>query len=184
MPRCAPPSPRRAAGARVIVLEGAPRFYRGGNTRHTRNLRCSHDGTAPTMTGPYAQEEFLDDLYRVTGGQTDKALAETDHRALARTDRLHGRAGRALPAAARRHAHPRQDQRLLPRRRPRHAQRALSPRRGARRHLPLRRAGDRARPSRTAFSSRPPSSTKAASNRCAARRWSPPPAASRPISNG
>ena len=64
------------SGRRVIVLEGALQFYRGGNTRHTRNLRCSHDGTAPTMTGPYQQQEFLDDLYRVTGGQTDKALAE------------------------------------------------------------------------------------------------------------
>jgi len=64
------------AGRRVVVLEGAPKFYRGGNSRHTRNLRCSHDGTAPTMTGPYAQQEFLDDLYRVTGGQTDPALAE------------------------------------------------------------------------------------------------------------
>src|SRR5512147_585593 len=64
------------AGCRVIVLEGAPAFYRGGNTRHTRNLRCAHDGTAPTMTGPYAEAEFLDDLYRVTGGQTDKMLAE------------------------------------------------------------------------------------------------------------
>jgi tricarballylate dehydrogenase len=63
-------------GVSVLIVEGAPKFYRGGNTRHTRNLRCSHDGTAPTMTGPYAQEEFLDDLYRVTGGQTDKALAE------------------------------------------------------------------------------------------------------------
>ena len=65
-----------SAGCRVIVLEGAPEFYRGGNTRHTRNLRLSHDGTAPTMTGPYAQGEFLDDLYRVTGGETDKQLAE------------------------------------------------------------------------------------------------------------
>jgi tricarballylate dehydrogenase len=64
------------AGRRVVVLEGAPKFYRGGNTRHTRNLRCSHDGSAPTMTGPYEQAEFLDDLYRVTGGQTDQALAE------------------------------------------------------------------------------------------------------------
>jgi tricarballylate dehydrogenase len=64
------------AGRRVVVLEGAPKFYRGGNTRHTRNLRCSHDGTAPTMTGPYDPEEFLDDIYRVTGGQTDKRLAE------------------------------------------------------------------------------------------------------------
>jgi len=62
-------------GARVLVVEGAPAFYRGGNTRHTRNLRCAHDGTAPTMTGPYAQEEFLDDLMRVTAGQTDKELA-------------------------------------------------------------------------------------------------------------
>jgi tricarballylate dehydrogenase len=60
----------------VVVLEAAPRFYRGGNTRHTRNLLCSHDGTAPTMTGPYDVTEFLDDLYRVTGRQTDKALAE------------------------------------------------------------------------------------------------------------
>ncbi|MFA6267015.1 MAG: FAD-dependent tricarballylate dehydrogenase TcuA [Pseudolabrys sp.] len=66
----------RRSGCRVILLEGAPEFYRGGNTRHTRNLRCSHDGTAPTMTGPYEQAEFLDDLYRVTGGETDKALAE------------------------------------------------------------------------------------------------------------
>ena len=56
------------ASRRVVVLEAAPRFYRGGNTRHTRNLRCSHDGTAPTMTGPYEVTEFLDDLYRVTGG--------------------------------------------------------------------------------------------------------------------
>ena len=64
------------AGCRVIVIEGAPQFYRGGNTRHTRNLRCAHDGTAPTMTGPYAQDEFLDDLYRVTGGQTDEVLAK------------------------------------------------------------------------------------------------------------
>jgi tricarballylate dehydrogenase len=72
---CAAISAARA-GCRVIVLEGAPEFYRGGNTRHTRNLRLAHDSSAPTMTGPYSQAEFLDDLYRVTGGQTDKLLAE------------------------------------------------------------------------------------------------------------
>lgn len=64
------------AGRKVVVLEGAPKFYRGGNTRHTRNLRCAHDGTAPTMAGPYDPAEFIDDLYRVTGGQTDKVLAQ------------------------------------------------------------------------------------------------------------
>ena len=39
---CAAISARRA-GASVLVLEGAPKFYRGGNTRHTRNMRCAHD---------------------------------------------------------------------------------------------------------------------------------------------
>ena len=73
------------AGCRVIVIEAAPEFYRGGNTRHTRNLRLAHDGTAPTMTGPYDKAEFLDDLYRVTGGETDKVLAEL---AIARSTEL------------------------------------------------------------------------------------------------
>ncbi len=34
---CAAISARRS-GASVLVLEGAPKFYRGGNTRHTRNM--------------------------------------------------------------------------------------------------------------------------------------------------
>ena len=29
-------------GARVLLLERAPRHMRGGNTRHTRNIRCVH----------------------------------------------------------------------------------------------------------------------------------------------
>ncbi len=62
-------------GVRVLVLEAAPQFYRGGNTRHTRNLRCVHDGSAATMTGRYGEEEFFDDLARVTGGRTDADLA-------------------------------------------------------------------------------------------------------------
>jgi tricarballylate dehydrogenase len=63
------------AGRSVIVLEGAPEFYRGGNSRHTRNLRCSQDGSAPNMTGAYEPDEFWDDLMRVTGGVTDEPLA-------------------------------------------------------------------------------------------------------------
>ena len=47
------------AGRKVIVLEGAPEFYRGGNTRHPRNLRCVHDRSAPTMTGAYDPAAFL-----------------------------------------------------------------------------------------------------------------------------
>ncbi|MCC7346309.1 MAG: FAD-dependent oxidoreductase, partial [Variibacter sp.] len=38
---CAAISARRD-GASVLVLEAAAKFYRGGNTRHTRNMRCAH----------------------------------------------------------------------------------------------------------------------------------------------
>ncbi|HEX8164199.1 MAG TPA: FAD-dependent tricarballylate dehydrogenase TcuA [Beijerinckiaceae bacterium] len=65
----------RRAGASVLVLEGAPKFYRGGNTRHTRNMRCAHDAATETLSGPYSEEEFFDDLLRVTQGHTDEALA-------------------------------------------------------------------------------------------------------------
>jgi tricarballylate dehydrogenase len=66
----------RRAGASVLVVEGAPKFYRGGNTRHTRNFRCAHDSATETLTGPYSEEEFFDDLLRITGGQTDEVLAK------------------------------------------------------------------------------------------------------------
>jgi tricarballylate dehydrogenase len=62
-------------GASVLVVEAAAKFYRGGNTRHTRNMRCAHDSATGTLTGPYTEEEFWDDLLRITGGQTDEPLA-------------------------------------------------------------------------------------------------------------
>jgi tricarballylate dehydrogenase len=71
---CAAISARRA-GASVLVLEAAPRFYRGGNTRHTRNMRCAHDSATEILTGPYTEDEFWEDLKRVTQGHTDEELA-------------------------------------------------------------------------------------------------------------
>src|ERR1700677_3148828 len=71
---CAAISARRS-GASVLVLEGAPKFYRGGNTRHTRNMRCAHDAATDILTGPYTEQEFWEDLLRVTGGETDEELA-------------------------------------------------------------------------------------------------------------
>jgi tricarballylate dehydrogenase len=71
---CAAISARRS-GASVLVLEGAPKFYRGGNTRHTRNMRCAHDAATDILTGPYTEQEFWEDLQRVTNGQTDEELA-------------------------------------------------------------------------------------------------------------
>ena len=65
----------RRAGASVLVVEGAPKFYRGGNTRHTRNMRCAHDAATGHLTGPYTEDEFWNDLLRVTEGNTDEQLA-------------------------------------------------------------------------------------------------------------
>src|SRR3954468_22842341 len=65
----------RRAGASVLVCEMASKFYRGGNTRHTRNIRCAHDAATETLSGPYPEDEFFKDLLQVTQGQTDEALA-------------------------------------------------------------------------------------------------------------
>src|SRR3954471_24653652 len=64
----------RRSGASVLVLEGAPKFYRGGNTRHTRNMRCAHDAATEILTGPYTEEEFWDDLLRGAGGNSGEDL--------------------------------------------------------------------------------------------------------------
>jgi tricarballylate dehydrogenase len=63
------------AGKRVLVVEAAPRDYRGGNTRHTRNMRIAHDEGNDILTGPYPVEEFLDDLRAVTGPDSNPTLA-------------------------------------------------------------------------------------------------------------
>lgn len=63
------------AGARVLLLEAAPREWRGGNSSHTRNLRCMHDAPQDVLVDAYPEEEFWQDLLKVTGGQTNEHLA-------------------------------------------------------------------------------------------------------------
>lgn len=65
----------REAGASVLLLEAAPREWRGGNSAHTRNLRCMHDAPQDVLTDAYPEEEFWQDLLKVTGGQTSEPLA-------------------------------------------------------------------------------------------------------------
>lgn len=71
---CAAMTARRA-GAKVLLLEIAPEPFRGGNSRHIRNLRYMHDGGNNFLTGAYGEEEFWNDLLRVTGGETNEVLA-------------------------------------------------------------------------------------------------------------
>ena len=63
------------AGCSVLVLESAPRDMRGGNTRHTRNLRAMHDEPTDVLTDSYSFEEYFEDLMRVTKGVTNQKLA-------------------------------------------------------------------------------------------------------------
>ncbi len=65
----------REAGASVLMLEASPRAWRGGNSQHTRNLRCMHDAPQDVLVDAYPEEEFWQDLLKVTGGRTDEALA-------------------------------------------------------------------------------------------------------------
>jgi len=65
----------RRAGASVILAEHAPRPMRGGNSRHTRNLRALHPAPTDVQIESYLEEEYWDDLLRVTGGKTDEHLA-------------------------------------------------------------------------------------------------------------
>jgi tricarballylate dehydrogenase len=71
----------RESGAEVLLLESAPEHFRGGNSRHTRNLRYLHETGNDNLTGPYLEEEFWDDLMRVTGGKTNQDLARFTIRA-------------------------------------------------------------------------------------------------------
>ena len=65
----------RETGASVLLLEKSNRVFRGGNSRHTRNVRYLHDSGNSFLTGPYLEQEFWDDLMRVTGGNTTENLA-------------------------------------------------------------------------------------------------------------
>lgn len=64
----------RRAGASVLLLESAPRWRRGGNARHSRNMRVAHDAPTPLTPGRYTAEEFAADVRRVAGGPVDETL--------------------------------------------------------------------------------------------------------------
>ena len=71
----------RQAGASVLLLESAPKAFRGGNSRHTRNLRAMHNEPNDVLIEAYQEDEYWDDLLRVTAGNTDESLARMTIRA-------------------------------------------------------------------------------------------------------
>ena len=105
----------REQGARVVVLERAPEDERGGNTRFTAGaIRCAYRGVedlkaimpdlteeeiAQTDFGTYTEDQFFDDMVRVTQYRTDPELVRASWctRSL-RHHELAARQGRPLPA--------------------------------------------------------------------------------------
>ena len=79
-------------GARVIMLERSPEDEAGGNSRFTAgSMRVVYDGVedikkfVPDLSeteiettdfGTYTQDQFFDDIFRVTQFRTDPDLAE------------------------------------------------------------------------------------------------------------
>lgn len=65
----------REHGRRVLLVEAAPLHLRGGNSRHTRNIRTVHDGSGRYMTGSYSFDELWRDLCGVGDGPSSERLA-------------------------------------------------------------------------------------------------------------
>jgi tricarballylate dehydrogenase len=63
-------------GARVLVCEKATPDFRGGNSRHTRDIRYGHDQPDAYAGAPYPLDAFYADIARVADGRPfDHALA-------------------------------------------------------------------------------------------------------------
>jgi tricarballylate dehydrogenase len=89
---CAALAAREHDGVEVVVLERAPEAEAGGNTRFTAGaIRFAYDGVedlrelmpdlteeeiARTDFGAYTEDQFFDDMARVTENRTDPDLAE------------------------------------------------------------------------------------------------------------
>ncbi|HZW58312.1 MAG TPA: FAD-dependent oxidoreductase [Nitrososphaerales archaeon] len=60
---------------RVLMIERSPAEFRGGNSKYTRDVRCAHEKPDEYALGEYSEEEFMEDLLKVTRGETDGELA-------------------------------------------------------------------------------------------------------------
>lgn len=61
-------------GRKVTLLEAAPKFYRGGNSKYTRDIRYAHENDRFT-SGSYSASELLSDLKSVSGQLPDEKMA-------------------------------------------------------------------------------------------------------------
>lgn len=60
---------------KVALLESSAKEWRGGNSQHTRNLRSMHNAPTDVLTDVYSEDEFFEDVFKVTKGQTNEEYA-------------------------------------------------------------------------------------------------------------
>lgn len=72
---CAALSAKEQGAQKIAMIESAPIEWRGGNSSHTRNLRCMHNEATDVLTDSYTEDEYFDDVWRVTNGQTNEDMA-------------------------------------------------------------------------------------------------------------
>src|SRR5579872_6808946 len=66
----------RDAGARVLLVERSPRWRRGGNSRHTRDIRYAHEQADSWATTAYPPAAFAADLGSVSDQITHPELVD------------------------------------------------------------------------------------------------------------
>jgi tricarballylate dehydrogenase len=66
----------REQGASVLLLECSPKHFRGGNSRHTRNMRLAHETQFAPYTGAYPEKEMWENYMKATGGEGNLELAQ------------------------------------------------------------------------------------------------------------
>ena len=72
---CAAISAASKGALKIALLESSPKKWRGGNSQHTRNLRSMHNEPTDVLTDSYSEDEFFDDVFKVTKGQTNEEYA-------------------------------------------------------------------------------------------------------------
>ena len=58
---------------KVLLIERAPREFRGGNSKYTRSIRYVHDHDNYS-SGPYNKNEYIADIEKATKGYTTKEI--------------------------------------------------------------------------------------------------------------
>ena len=64
----------RKTGASVTLWEASSQFLRGGNTRHSRNLRVMHEEPTFFMPGTYPATDFIAEINKASHNVSDPAL--------------------------------------------------------------------------------------------------------------